>query len=107
MTKQEIKNIKQLLDKKVEIYFDFFNRDDYPDKPCVRKNVAILQNTVFTLAEFLHELRFITWEECCEYWSKVGFVDEFNENCKYENCGANINGICEYTKRGDNDESKI
>lgn len=101
MNKTEKQAIKAMLDKKVENYFLFVNRDDYPDKPCVRKNVAMLQSEVFTLADFLLQLNFITFEECCEYWAKVGFVDEFNEKCKFTECGANINGICEYTeKRG-------
>ncbi len=91
-------NFKKTLDKYVNTYFEYLNRDDYPEKPCVRKAVTMLQDRVFTLAEFLKELEVITWEECCEYWSKVGCVDEFNEMCKFTNCGANINGVCEYTK---------
>lgn len=102
MKQTEIQKMKKMLDQKVDTYFEFVNRDDYPDKPCVRKNVSMLQNIVFTLAEFMYHMKFITFEECCEYWSKVGFVDEFNEQCQFTECGANIDGICEYTKRSDN-----
>jgi hypothetical protein len=101
MRKTEIMKFKKMLDRYVGTYFEYLNRDDYPDRPCVRKAVTMCQDRVFTLAEYLHELKIITFEECCEYWSKVGFVDEFNIECKFTNCEANINGICEYTKRSD------
>ena len=94
---------KRTLDRYVDTYFQYLNRDDYPDKHCVRKAVTVLQDRVFTLAEFLHELRIITWEECCEYWAKVGFVDEFNEQCKFTECGAKVDGVCEYTKKNNID----
>lgn len=97
MTVKEKAKFKSILDKKVEVYFDFANRNDYPDKPCVRRAVSTAQNTVFNLAEVLHNCGVISWEECCEYWSKVGLVDEINENCPFTKCGANINGVCKYT----------
>ena len=98
MTKKEIAKAKSILDKKVEVYFDYANRDDYPDKPCVRRAVAMAQNTVFDIAEILHNLGVISWEECCEYWSKVGLVDDVNETCPYKECGANVDGFCKYTQ---------
>lgn len=98
MNIKEKTKIKEMLDRKVDTYFEFLSRDDYPEKPCVRKAVDMLQNAVFTLAEFLCNCSFITWEECCEYWSKVGFVDDFNESCQDTKCRANINGICKYAK---------
>lgn len=97
MTKIEKQKLKQWLDRKVENYNVFVNRDDFPERPCVRKNVNALQNSVFILAECLYHCGFISFEECCEYWSKVGFVDEYNEKCKFTDCGANKGGICEYT----------
>ena len=100
MTKAEKEELKAMLEKKVEAYFEFVRRDDYPDKPCVRRAVDILQNTVFNLAEIMWHMKVITWEECCEYWAKVGLVDE-DAKCKFTNCGANIDGNCEYAlKRG-------
>ena len=96
MTIKEKQKFISILDKKVETYLDFVNRKDYPDKPCVRRAVDCLQNIVFNLAEILCDCKVITWEQCCEYWAKVGLVDEYNNNCKFTDCGANINGVCKY-----------
>ena len=79
MSGKDIIACKKTLDRYVDSYFQYLNRDDYPDRPCVRKAVSMSQDRVFMLAEYLHELKIITFEECCEYWAKVGFVDEFNE----------------------------
>lgn len=96
MTIKEKQKFKSILDKKVETYLDFVNRSDYPDKPCVGRAVNSLRNIVFNLAEILYDCKVIAWEECCEYWAKVGFVDEYNSNCKFKDCSANINGVCKY-----------
>lgn len=105
MTETEKSKFKSILDDKVEAYFDFANRDDYPDKPCVRRAVFTAQNTVFNLADALHNCGVISWEECCEYWSKVGLVDEYNENCKFTECGANVDGVCKYTDKEESDNN--
>ena len=86
---------------KIKTYLDFLNRDDYPSKPCVCRSVFTLQNTIFNIAEVMWHCGIITWEECCEYWSRAGFVDE-DEKCSYLECGANENGVCQYVieKRG-------
>lgn len=99
MTKAEKAKMKNLLDEKVKSYHDFKSRDDFPDKPCVRRAVCTLQNTVFNLAEVLWHCEIISWEECCEYWSKVDLT-EGNEDCQFTNCGANIDGVCKYTAVG-------
>ena len=101
MTIKEKAKVKKKVDAKVDAYFNFIKRDDYPDKPCVRRAVDMLQNSVFTLAEFLYHCKFISWEECCEYWTKVGLLEE-QEKCKFTKCGANIDGFCKYTNRSDN-----
>lgn len=98
MTKKEKENFKSIIDNKVRQYNDFVNRDDYPDKPCVRRAVYTLQNTVFNLAEVMWSCDIFTWEECCEYWSKVGLT-EGNEECIFTTCKANINGICKYSMK--------
>lgn len=103
MTKAEKQKLKEELDGKVNAYFMYWNRDDYPDKPCVRRAVDTLQNTVFNLAEVMWHCGVITWEECCEYWAKVGIVEaDEDEKCQYFKCGANENGVCKYVieKRG-------
>lgn len=97
MNKRDKAKLKQILDDKVKEYFDFFNRDDCPDRPCVHRAVATAQNTVFNFAEMMWHIGVITWEECCEYWAKVGIVDGCNEKCKFTECGANIDGVCKYT----------
>lgn len=105
MNKTEKAKLKSMLDDKVKVYLEFSNRDDYPDKPCVRRAVYTLQNTVFNLAEVLWDFGVITWEVCCEYWSKVSITDD-NENCPFLKCGANTNGVCEYVKKeGDSNGS--
>lgn len=103
MTIKEKQKFKSFLDKNVETYIYFVNRSDYPDKPCVSRAVDSLQiivfnlqNIVFNLAEILYDCKVIAWEECCEYWAKVGLVDEYNNNCKFKDCSANINGVCKY-----------
>lgn len=98
MTKQEKEKIIGMLDKAVAAYFMFRNRDDYPDKPCVRAEAATRQSAVFSLSHYLHEYKFITWEQCCEYWAKVEIIEGIeNEKCQFTYCGANINGVCKYT----------
>lgn len=98
MTKKEKENVIEMLDTAVERYLLFRNRDDYPDKPCVRRETFARQSAVFNLADYLHKYGFITWEQCCEYWSKVDIFDEIeNEPCPFTKCGANINGTCKYT----------
>ena len=101
MTKAEKQELKSMLENKVKIYLEFASRDDYPDKPCVRRAVDMAQNTVFNLAEIMWHMKVITWEECCEYWMKVGLVEE-DEQCVLTKCGANENGVCKYVveKRG-------
>lgn len=101
MTKAEKEKIKSMLENKVNKYLSFVSRDDYPNKPCVCRCVETLQHTVFNLAEYMWEMGFITWEECCEYWSKVDVVDK-DEKCVFTECGANENGVCRYVveKRG-------
>lgn len=98
MTRKEKEKIIEMLDKAVEAYFMFRNRDDYPDKPCVRAEVETRRSAVFTLSNYLHEYGFITWERCCEYWMKVEILETLeNETCPFEECGANIDGVCKYT----------
>lgn len=98
MTKQEKEIIFKLLNKSVDKYYEFLNRDDYKtSKICVDKQVSFLQNKVFILAEFLYEAGFITFEKCCEYWSKIDFLNE-NAECTMTSCNANNNGICKYYK---------
>lgn len=107
MKQQEIDKMFQILDRKVEKYHSFKNRNDYlVGKPCVDNAVSSCQNIVFSLAESLWEMGFITFEKCCEYWSKVDFTDEYNAECKFTNCEANINGICKYyIKENKNNEN--
>ena len=98
MTKQEKEKIVEMLNRAVERYLIFRNRDDYPDKPCVRAEVSARQNAVFNLTNYLYHYGFISWEQCCEYWMKVGLLETFeNEECSFTECGANINGVCKYT----------
>lgn len=98
MTKVEKDTVIKMLDRSVEAYYMFRDRDDYPDKPCVRREVASRQNATFNLADYLCRYGFITWEQCCEYWAKVEITSGIeNEECQLTTCGANINGICKYT----------
>lgn len=97
MTKVEKDTIIKMLDRSVEAYYMFRDRDDYPDKPCVRREVVSRQNATFNLADYLCRHRFITWEQCCEYWAKVELTDAIEDGvCQYANCSANINGVCKY-----------
>ena len=89
------KKFKEILDNKVKVYYEFLNRDDSLDKICIRREVARIRDSVFTLAEFLFNTNYITWEECCEYWIKVGVLDA-EERCGFNSCGANIDGQCVY-----------
>lgn len=87
----------EMLDDAVQSYFLFRNRDDYPDKPCVRREAATRQSAVFNLADYLCRYKFITWEQCCEYWSKVEITGGIEDKvCSFTNCGANIHGLCKY-----------
>ena len=98
MTKIEKDTIIKMLDDSIKSYHIFRDRDDYPDKPCVRREVALRQSATFNLADYLYRYGFITWEQCCEYWAKVELTDGVeNEVCQYTNCAANINGVCKYT----------
>lgn len=97
MTKIEKETIIKMLDTAVDGYFMFRNRDDYPDKPCVRRETISRQSTVFNLADYLCRYGFITWEQCCEYWSKVGILGGiYDEKCIFTKCAANKDGVCEY-----------
>lgn len=95
MSSKERERLKKMLDRAVTGYLDFRNRDDYPDRPCVRKETSLRQHTVFTLASNLYHFGFITWEDCCQYWCKVDMVGE-DTICQFTNCGANIDGKCKY-----------
>lgn len=98
MTSKEKESIIKMLDDAVESYYIFRNRDDYPDKPCVRRETATRQSAAFNLADILYHHGFITWEQCCEYWTKVEISGGMeNELCQFTNCGGNINGVCKYT----------
>lgn len=94
MTKAEKNKIKAMLDDAVRSYFVFAKRDDL-DKPCVRREILARQNAAFTLADYLYKYDFISWEECCELWAKVGLTDD-EASCKFTYCGGNINGKCKY-----------
>lgn len=99
MNKVEKETIFKMLDKAVDNYFMFRNRDDYPDKPCVRRETFTRQGVVFTLADYLYHYGFITWEQCCEYWTKVEiFGGIYDEKCIFTKCTANKDGVCEYMK---------
>lgn len=89
--------IEKMLNAAVENYLLFVNREDYPDKPCVRREVAARQSAVFNLADYLYHYGFITFEQCCEYWAKVGIVDD-EAKCNFKDCGGNIDGFCKYIK---------
>lgn len=103
MTKKDKQKIVEMLDDAVNAYFLFRNRDDYPDKPCVRREAATRQSAVFNIADYLHNHGFITWEQCCEYWTKVGILGgiENDGECPFFRCDANKDGVCEYINRGD------
>lgn len=92
--------IVTMLNSAVENYLLFRNREDYPDKPCIRREVAARQSAVFNLADYLYHYGFITFEQCCEYWAKVGITDD-NAECDFKDCGANIDGFCKYIKTGE------
>lgn len=94
------KKFKEILDNKVKVYYEFLNRDDSLDKICVRREVARIRDSVFTLAEFLFNTNYITWEECCEYWVKVGVLDA-EERCKATSCSSNNNGFCKFYSNDD------
>lgn len=97
MTKAEKDSIIKMLDNAVESYFIFRNRNDYPDKPCVRRETTTRQSAAFNLADYLYRYGFITWEQCCEYWKRVEINDVFeDEICPFTDCGANIKGVCKY-----------
>ena len=89
--------ILKMLNSAVKNYDLFASREDYPDKPCVRREVAARQSAVFNLADYLYHYGFITFEECCEYWAKVGITAD-NAECDFKDCGANIDGFCKYIK---------
>lgn len=95
--KSQKDTVIQMLDDAVQSYFLFRNRDDYPDKPCIRREVAMRQSAVFNLADYLFRYKFITWEQCCEYWTKVEITGGMeDEVCQFTDCGANICGLCKY-----------
>lgn len=99
MTKAEKEKLNKMLDKAVESYFLFANREDF-DQPCVKREILARQSAVFNIADYLHRYGFISWEECCELWSKVGLTDGNEENCPSTGCGANIKGKCKYVVEG-------
>ena len=87
----------EMLDEAVKSYYLFRNRDDYPDKPCIRREAATRQSAVFNLADYLCRYEFITWEQCCEYWTKVEITGGIEDSvCTFTKCGANINGLCKF-----------
>ena len=95
MNKQEVEKLTKMLDKAVEAYLMFRNRDDYPEKPCVRREASTRQSAAFNLADYLYHYGFISWEKCCEIWCKIGMSDD-DESCSFTKCGANIGGKCKY-----------
>lgn len=102
MTQKEKTKIKEILDRRVKSYFQFKSRDDYPEKLCIRRAVLTSRETVFILAEFLYHCGFITFEECCEYWTKVDITDDEEEpECIFTKCGANVDGVCKYKDNND------
>lgn len=96
MNKTDKKKIQDMLSKAIENYFLFRDRDDNPDKPCIRREAAARQGAVFNLADYLYRYGFITFEECCETWAKVDIRGEDDPTCTFENCGACQNGTCKY-----------
>lgn len=101
MTNEEKKRIKKMLDYAVKSYKEMSNREDVFDKPCIKIEAAARQSAAFNLADMLYQHGFITFEECCEVWAKVGFIDS-TENCPYKKCSANKKGKCQYRLKEDN-----
>ena len=95
MTVKEKERMKWFLDAEVENYIKYSNSDDFFERPCNRKATMMAQNVAFALATILNNLRVISWEECCQYWAKVGLMERENEECCFAKCDANR--ICKYT----------
>lgn len=96
MNNADKKKIKEMLSKAIENYHFFKDREDYPEKPCVRREVLARQGAVFNLADWLYHYGFITFEECCETWAKADITSAEDITCTFEKCGAYRSGTCKY-----------
>ena len=99
MNKTEKIKLYEMLDSAVNKYLSFVADDMDFNLPCVRREATIRQGHAFNLAEMLYRYGFISWEECCQVWTKIGFEkDEIQ--CEHLTCGANVNGECTHRKGG-------
>lgn len=98
MNKSEKGKVREMLEAAVKRYEDIQKRDDFPEKPCVDRWAKAAQNAAFSLADYLYHYGFISWEECCSYWSRAGILDDESDVCSFRNCEANIDGSCKYYK---------
>ena len=93
MNQKEKVKLKAMLDASVNKYLNFISEDMDSNLPCVRREATVRQGHAFNLAEMLYHYGLITWEECCQVWTKIGFVSDETE-CDNLSCNANINGEC-------------
>ena len=101
MTKKENEKILRMLEDSAKRYEDIKSREDYPEKLCVERWARAAQNTTFALADYLYHYGFISWEQCCKYWSRVDILDEEDDAvCGFDSCEANIDGKCKYYGKG-------
>ena len=106
MTRVEKERLRALLDHAVEAYLGFMKEPDEFNKPCWVRETNHRQHKAFMLAEQLYSAQFITWEECCEVWTRVGITTD-QVDCPYRACKANIQGLCEYKMKERDDEDTV
>ena len=106
MTQKEKQRLREMLDTAVESYLNFMAEPDLFNQPCYRRETNHRQHKAFMLASELYNYGFITWEECCYVWTKIG-LSEDTPDCPNIKCKANESGRCTIVKEVKTDEDTV
>ena len=100
MNQKEKRKLKEMLNNAGDKYLRFVSEDIDFNLPCVRREAIVRQGHAFNLAEMLYSYGFISWEDCCQVWTKIGFTkDEID--CDNLTCTANSKGKCSLREKGE------